>query len=282
MHLSRIKVSRLKETFFEIIGKKRNINTKVTSMINSVCFKRTSHFQNEKVMIKFDSLFYFIITLLFVLQLKTHETLKIYSTSSICDLSCVLVTKNISGIKDVSQRDSPFTGNSLSSLLLSSTLPSCPLPSPPLLSSPSLEQQGNTEDGRLPHGALARHWKRWQQHQEGDGGDGLPHSFSGLQQEQPGGEKQPGPLGCGRHTNLMQPQRRGQYLLALRGWQSTSRSHWASGNVPNGHEPRSAVGIKGFTLSGSVFGWVLWVKQHAHANPHQKMQEFHSCTATIL
>lgn len=77
-----------------------------------------------------------------------------------------------------------------------------------LLSSTSPEQQGNAEDGRLPHRALARHRKRWQQHQEGDGGDGLPHPFSRLQQEQPGGEKQPGPLGCGRHTNLRRPQRR--------------------------------------------------------------------------
>lgn len=60
------------------------------------------------------------------------------------------------------------------------------------LSRMSAEQQGNAENGRVAHGALARDRQGRQQHQAGDGGDGLPHPFPRLQQEQPGGEKQPG------------------------------------------------------------------------------------------
>lgn len=56
------------------------------------------------------------------------------------------------------------------------------------------EQSRDSENGRLTHRALARHWQRRQQHQEGDGGYGLPHPFPWLQPQQPGREEQPGQI----------------------------------------------------------------------------------------
>lgn len=143
-------------------------------------------------------------TLFFVLHPKSQEAFGnlLYKNLHLSLLLlCVLVTRGILELRMLISVNHHSPGTP-------SALFSSPLLFSRLLSSTSPEQQGNAEDGRLPHGALARHRKRWQQHQEGDGGDGLPHPFSRLQQEQPGGEKQPGPSGCGRHTNLRRPQRR--------------------------------------------------------------------------
>lgn len=59
-----------------------------------------------------------------------------------------------------------------------------------------------------------------------------------------------------------------------------SKSDWVSWDL-QGNIQFSAVGLRGFTLSGAMFGWVLRVREHPHEYRHQGSLPRHSCSHTV-